>query len=69
MKSQQFKKKIIFQKKFKKNSSLTEQKTVDRSVLILKRNTKFSHQKSNKPRSMLPVQEGIGEMSLKSGRP
>ena len=58
--------KIAFQKKVqKKNSSLTEQKkTFDRSDHTLKRNMKFSNQKkSTKSRSMLPFQEGMGEMS------
>ena len=41
-------------------------KTVDRSELILKRNTKFSNQNSTtKPRCMLPFQKGMGEMSDK----
>ena len=52
-------------KKFLKNVLLIEQKTVDRSKFILKRNKKFSYQKRTKPRSMLPFQEAVGETSHK----
>ena len=44
-------------------STLTEQETDDLSELILK--LKYSNRKSTKPRSLLPLQEGMGEMSHK----
>ena len=60
LKSQKFDK-ICLSGKVKPNKN-----TVDWSELILKRNTKFSNQKSTtKPRCMLPFQKGMGEMSDK----
>ena len=60
LKSQKFDK-ICLSGKVKPNKN-----TVDRSELILKRNTKFSNQKSTtKPQCMIPFQKGMGEMSDK----
>ena len=54
-----------YRKGSKKFSSLTKQKTVDRSQLIFKRDTKFSTRDSTKTASMIPFQEGMGETSHK----
>ena len=60
--------KLIFQKKFKKNFSSQTKRSLtwsNQSDLFLKRNTKFSNQKTPKSRAMLPFQKGVGEVSHK----
>ena len=48
------------QKKFKNTCT-----TVNRSELILKRNTEISNREGTKPQSMLSFQEAMGEISHK----
>ena len=67
MESQRFDKTYLAEKFWKNfHPYLNKQKQLNGLNLnTLKQNTKFSKQKSTKPRSMLSFQEGMGEMSHK----
>jgi len=59
---------FIIQKKVQKFFFIhnrTEKPLTSQNFKYSKRSAKFSNQKRTKPRSMLPFQEGMGEMSHK----